>query len=162
MVCFEPGRIDPIEEDVADDGDDLVPIGVGAVKRPGSDVTVVALGYMLYPAQAAANQVAGEGVSVEVLDPRSLVPLDVQLIRESVQKTGRLIVVDESAPTCSMASEIITSVLEDWPTLQALRAPAIRVTMPAVPVPFSPPLEDFVLPDQARVAGAIREVLGYK
>jgi pyruvate/2-oxoglutarate/acetoin dehydrogenase E1 component len=95
-------------------------------------------------------------VSVEVIDPRMLVPLDVECIRLSVQKTGRLIVVDESAPTCSMASEIVASVVENWATHQALRAPARRVTMPAVPVPFSPPLEDFVLPDQARIAAAIR------
>jgi pyruvate dehydrogenase E1 component beta subunit len=162
VVCFEPGRIDPIEEDVADDEDGLVPIGVGSVKRPGTDVTVVALGYMVYPALAAAEQLSLDGVSTEIVDPRTLVPLDVELIRQSVQKTGRLIVVDESAPTCSMASEIIANVLEDWPTLQALRAPARRVTMPAVPVPFSPPLEDFVLPDQGRITATIRELLGYQ
>jgi pyruvate dehydrogenase E1 component beta subunit len=161
VVCFEPGRSYPIEEDVADD-DTLVPIGVASIKRPGTDVTVVALGYMVYPALAAADELAAEGVSVEVIDPRTLVPLDVDALRQSVRKTGRLIVVDESAPTCSMASEIVTSVVEDWATCQALRAPARRVTMPAVPVPFSPPLEDFVLPDQARIAAAIRDVLGYR
>jgi len=160
VVCFEPGRIDPIEEDVPD-ADELVPIGKAAIKRPGTDVTVVALGYMVYPALAAAEVLAAEGVAVEVVDPRTLVPLDIDSIRQSVQKTGRLIVVDESAPTCSMASEIVTCVVEDWATCQALRAPARRVTMPAVPVPFSPPLEDFVLPDQARVEGAVREVLEY-
>jgi pyruvate/2-oxoglutarate/acetoin dehydrogenase E1 component len=78
-----------------------------------------------------------------------------------VRKTGRLIVVDESAPTCSMAAEIAASIAEDWETCRALRAPVRRVTMPAVPVPFSPPLEDFVLPDQAQIAGAARELLGY-
>ena len=161
VVCFEPGRADPLEEDVPDEDDALVPIGVASVKRPGSDVTVVALGYMVYPALAAAEALALDGVSVEVVDPRTLVPLDVDCIRQSVQKTGRLIVVDESAPTCSMASEIVAAVVEDWPTHQALRAPAKRVTMPAVPVPFSPPLEDFVLPDEARVSAAIRDVLGY-
>ena len=160
VVCFEPGRADPLEEDVADD-DRLVPIGVASVKRPGTDLTVVALGYMVYPALAAADEVSAEGVSVEVIDPRTLVPLDVECIRLSVQKTGRLIVVDESAPTCSMASEVVASVVEDWATHQALRAPARRVTMPAVPVPFSPPLEDFVLPEQARIAAAIRDALGY-
>jgi len=160
VVCFEPGRADPLEEEVADD-DRLVPIGVASVKRSGTDVTVVALGFMVYPALAAADEVSAEGVSVEVIDPRTLVPLDVECIRQSVQKTGRLIVVDESAPTCSMASEIVASVVEDWATHQALRAPARRITMPAVPVPFSPPLEDFVLPDQARIAAAIRDTLGY-
>jgi pyruvate dehydrogenase E1 component beta subunit len=124
-------------------------------------VTAVALGYMVYPTLAAAEELAAEGVSVEVIDPRTLVPLDVDAIRQSVQKTGRLIVVDESAPTCSMAAEIAATVAEDWETCRSLRAPVRRVCMPAVPVPFSPPLEDFVLPDQARIAGTVREVLGY-
>ena len=159
VVCFEPGRCDPFEEDVADD-DALVPIGVASIKRPGADVTVVALGYMVYPALAAADELAAEGVSVEVIDPRTLVPLDASAIRQSVLKTGRLMVVDESAPTCSMASEIVASVAEDWTTCRALRAAPRRVTMPAVPVPFSPPLEDFVLPDQARIAATIRDVVG--
>src|SRR5215469_11173417 len=99
VVCFEPGRIDPIEEDVADD-DSLVPIGVASIKRPGTDATIVALGFMVHEALAAAEELAAQGVSVEVLDPRTLVPLDVDAIRQSVQKTGRLIVVDESAPLC--------------------------------------------------------------
>jgi pyruvate dehydrogenase E1 component beta subunit len=165
VVCFEPGRIDPLEEDVPDtetEADGLIPIGVAQVKRPGTDVTIVALGYMVYPALAAAQELAVEGASVEVIDPRTLVPLDVNLIRQSVRKTRRLIVVDESAPTCSMAAEIAATIAEDWDTCSALRAPVRRVTMPAVPVPFSPPLEDFVLPDQARIARTIRELLGYQ
>jgi pyruvate/2-oxoglutarate/acetoin dehydrogenase E1 component len=160
VVCFEPGRIDAMVEDVPDD-EGLVPIGVAAVKRSGTDVTVVALGYMLYPALAAAEELAAEGVSVEVIDPRTLVPLDTATIRQSVQKTGRLIVVDESAPTCSMASEIAAVVAEDWDTCRQLRAPVRRVCTAAVPIPFSPPLEDFVLPDQGNIAQAIRESLGY-
>jgi pyruvate dehydrogenase E1 component beta subunit len=143
------------------DGEGLVPIGVAAVKRPGTDVTVVALGYMLYPALAAAEELAKEGVSVEVVDPRTLVPLDSATIRQSVQKTGRLVIVDESAPTCSMASEIAAVAAEDWDTCRQLRAPIRRVTTAAVPIPFSPPLEDFVLPDQGNIAAAIRESLGY-
>src|SRR5258708_7096587 len=151
VVCFEPARIDPLEEDISDtETDGLIPFGVASIKRPGTDVTVVALGYMLYPALAAAEELAAEGASVEVIDPRTLVPLDVDMIRESVRKTGRLIVVDESAPTCSMAAEIAATIAEDWDTCKALRAPVRRVTMPAVPVPFSPPLEDYVLPDQPR------------
>jgi len=162
VVCFEPGRIDPLEEDVPEaDGEGLVPIGVASVKRPGTDVTIVALGYMVYPALAAAEELAADGASVEVIDPRTLVPLDVDVIRQSVRKTGRLIVVDESAPTCSMAAEIAATIAEDWDTCRMLRAPVRRVTMPAVPVPFSPPLEDFVLPDQGRITATVRELLGY-
>ncbi|MFN8637035.1 MAG: transketolase C-terminal domain-containing protein [Chloroflexota bacterium] len=160
VVFFEPGRIDPIVEEVPD-GDGLVPIGVASVKRPGTDVTVVALGYMVYPALAAAEQLAKEGVSVEVVDPRTLVPLDADTIRQSVQKTGRLIVVDESAPTCSMASEIAAVAAEDWETCRQLKAPIRRVTTAAVPIPFSPPLEDYVLPDEGNITAAVREVLGY-
>ncbi len=160
VVCFEPARIDPIVEDVPD-GDGLVPIGVAAVKRPGTDVTIVALGYMVYPALAAAEELAAEGVSVEVIDPRTLVPLDTETIRQSVQKTGRLIIVDESAPTCSMASEIAAVAAEDWDTCRSLKAPIRRVTTAAVPIPFSPPLEDFVLPDQGNITAAVRELLGY-
>jgi pyruvate dehydrogenase E1 component beta subunit len=160
VVCFEPARIDPMVEEVPDD-EGLVPIGVAAVKRPGTDVTVVALGYMVYPALAAAEALAKEGVSVEVIDPRTLVPLDAATIRQSVQKTGRLIIVDESAPTCSMASEIAAVAAEDWETCRTLKAPIRRVCTAAVPIPFSPPLEDFVLPDQQNIADAARELLGY-
>ena len=160
VVFFEPGRIDPMVEDVPDD-EGLVPIGVASVKRPGTDVTIVALGYMVYPALAAAEELAREGVAVEVIDPRTLVPLDADTIRQSVQKTGRLIVVDESAPTCSMASEIAAVVAEDWETCRVLRAPVRRVCTAAVPIPFSPPLEDFVLPDQQNITDAVREALGY-
>jgi acetoin:2,6-dichlorophenolindophenol oxidoreductase subunit beta len=143
------------------DGEGLVPIGVASVKRPGTDVTIVALGYMVYPALAAAEELAAEGVSAEVIDPRTLVPLDLDTIRQAVQKTGRLIVVDESAPTCSMASEIAAVVAEDWETCRVLRAPVRRVCTAAVPIPFSPPLEDFVLPDQQNIVDAVREALGY-
>jgi pyruvate dehydrogenase E1 component beta subunit len=160
VVVFEAGRSDPLEEDVPD-SDDLVPIGVASVKRPGTDVTVVALGYMVTAALAAADELALDGVSVEVIDPRTLVPLDVDTIRQSIRKTGRLVVVDESAPVCSMASEIAAVAAEDWETCRMLRAPVRRLCMPPVPVPFSPPLEDFVLPDQWRIAATVRELVGY-
>ena len=162
VVCFEAARLDTLEEDVPDESEGLVPIGVASIKRPGTDATIVALGYMVPLALAAAEDLAAEGVSVEVVDPRTLVPLDVDQIRRSVRKTRRLIVVDESAPTCSMAAEIAATVAEDWDTCRTLRAPVRRLCMPAVPVPFSPPLEDFVLPDQARIAGAVHELLGYR
>src|SRR5581483_5289205 len=160
VVCFEPGRIDPITEDVLD-GDQLVPIGVADVKRTGSDVTVVALGYMVHQALAAADELAGQGVSVEVVDPRTLVPLDLETIRASVRKTGRLIVVDESAPVCSMASEIAAVAVEDWDTCRALKAPVRRLCTAAVPIPYSPVMEDFVLPDAARIVTAVREMLAF-
>jgi acetoin:2,6-dichlorophenolindophenol oxidoreductase subunit beta len=158
VVCFEASRIDPIAEEVPD-GDHLVPIGTAAVKREGSDVTIVGLAYMVHLALEAAEGLAREGISAEVVDPRTLVPLDVETIRASVRKTGRLVVVDESPPTCSMAAEIAAAVVEDPATFRALRGPVTRVCAAAVPVPYSPPLEDFVLPNTERIAAAARALV---
>jgi pyruvate dehydrogenase E1 component beta subunit len=158
VVCFEASRLDGIEEDVPE-GDHLVPIGSAFVRRAGSDVTVVGLGYMVQLALESAEELARDGIAVEVVDPRTLVPLDVESIRRSVQKTGRLIVVDESPASCSMASEIAASVLEDRDTFAALKAPVRRISAASVPVPYSPPLEDFVLPNTARISLAVREIL---
>jgi pyruvate dehydrogenase E1 component beta subunit len=158
VVVCEAGRLSPVRGEV---GDEVVSLGVAAVRRPGSDVTVVAIGYMVGVALRVAQRLAdARGISVEVIDPRTLVPLDTDAIRESVHRTGRLVVVDESFPTCSIAAEIITAMVEDAETLAALRAPAVRVCTAPVPVPFSPPLEDFVLPGEARVEAAILETLG--
>ena len=155
VVSFEASRIDPVEEEVPD-GDHLVPIGQAAVKREGSDVTIVGLAYMVHLALEAAEELAREGISAEVVDPRTLVPLDVETIRASVRKTGRLIVVDESPPTCSLAAEITAAVVEDDASFRALRGPVQRICAAAVPVPYSPPLEDFVLPNKERIAAAAR------
>jgi pyruvate/2-oxoglutarate/acetoin dehydrogenase E1 component len=158
VVCFEASRMDPVTEEVPD-GDHLVPLGQAAIKRPGNDVTIVGLGYMVQAALEAANDLHAAGISAEVVDPRTLVPLDVATIRASVQKTGRLLVVDESPPTCSMAAEIATTVAEDRETFRALQAPVQRLCAAAVPVPYSPPLEDFVLPNRERIAAAARALL---
>lgn len=158
VVSFEAMRLDGLEGEV--DEAQLVPLGRASVVREGSDVTVVAIGSMVGAALDAAHQLAGEGVAVEVVDPRTLVPLDVDSIRASVGRTGRLVVADESPPRCSMASEIITAVVEDADTFHALLAPAARVTVPPVPIPFSPPLEDHVLPDRSDIVSAIRTMLG--
>ena len=160
VVCFEASRMDPVEEDVPG-GDHLVPIGAASIKRPGADATVVALGYMVRLALEAADELQREGTSVEVVDPRTLVPLDVETLRASVRKTGRLVVVDESPPSCSMAAEVAATVVEDPATFRALRAPVGRVCAAAVPVPFSPPLEDFVLPNRERIAAAVRAALAF-
>ena len=157
VVCFEASRMDPIAEEVPDGH--RVPIGSAAVKRAGTDVTVVGLGYMVQLALEAAEALAADGISVEVVDPRTLVPLDVATLRASVQKTGRLVVVDESPPTCSMAAEIAATVVEDRATFRALRAPLERVCAAPVPVPFSPPMEDFVLPNRERIIEAVRRAL---
>ena len=113
----------------------------------------------MHEALAVAEELAREGISVEVIDPRTLVPLDVETIRASVRKTGRLVIVDEAPATCSAASEIAALVVEDPETFRALKAPVRRVCAAPVPVPYSPPLEQAALPDRARIAAAIRRVL---
>jgi pyruvate/2-oxoglutarate/acetoin dehydrogenase E1 component len=122
-------------------------------------VTVVGLAYYVREALAVAEVLASEGISIEVIDPRTLVPMDAAAIRASVRRTGRLVVVDEAPATCSAASEIIALVSEDPETFRALKAPVQRVCAAPVPVPFSPPLEQAALPDQARITAAIRRVL---
>jgi pyruvate dehydrogenase E1 component beta subunit len=141
------------------DGDYTVPLGVADIKRTGHDVTVVGLAYYVREALAVAEELAAEGISLEVVDPRTLVPMDAETIRASVRRTGRLVVVDEAPATCSAASEIVALVTEDPDTFQALKAPVQRVCAAPVPVPFSPPLEMAALPDRARIKTAIRRVL---
>jgi 2-oxoisovalerate dehydrogenase E1 component beta subunit len=158
VIFFECSRLASIVGPVPE-GEWTVPLGVAEVKRAGSDVTVVGLAYYVREALAVADQLAPEGISIEVIDPRTLVPMDVDTIRASVRKTGRLVVVDEAPATCSAASEIIALVTEDPETFRALKSPVQRVCAAPVPVPFSPPLEQAALPDQARLIAAIRRTL---
>jgi len=158
VVSFECSRLNTVTGTVPD-GDHLVPLGVAEVKRTGSDVTVVGLAYYVQEALAVADELAGHGISVEVIDPRTLVPLDVETIRASVRKTGHLVIVDEAPPTCSAASEIAALVVEDPATFRALKTSIQRVCAAPVPVPYSPTLEQAALPDRARIAAAIRRTL---
>jgi pyruvate dehydrogenase E1 component beta subunit len=132
---------------------------VGEVKRVGSDVTVVGLAYYVQESLILAEELAGEGISVEVVDPRTLVPLDIDLIRASVRKTGRLVVVDEAPPMCSAGAEIAAIVIEDLETLRALKAPVVRVCGLPIPVPYSPGLEDATLPSRQRIRDAVSRVM---
>jgi pyruvate/2-oxoglutarate/acetoin dehydrogenase E1 component len=158
VVSFESSRLAAFVGPVPD-GDHLVPIGVAEVKRAGTDVTVIALAYYVHEALAVADDLAREGVSVEVIDPRTLVPMDVATLRASVQKTGRLVVVDEAPATCSAASEIAALVVEDAATFRSLRAPIQRVCAAPVPVPYSPPLEQAALPSRDDLRAAVSRVL---
>jgi len=158
VIFFECSRLAAVTGPVPE-GDVTVPLGVADVKRAGRDMTVVGLAYYVREALAVAETLAREGISIEVIDPRTLVPMDVETIRASVRKTGRLVVVDEAPATCSAASEIIALVTEDPETFRALRSPVERVCAAPVPVPFSPPLERAALPDQARITAAVRRVL---
>ncbi|NPV09525.1 MAG: dehydrogenase [Anaerolineae bacterium] len=137
--------------------DYIVPLGVADVKREGTDATVVAYSRMLHTALQAAEQLAADGVSVEVIDPRSLKPLDLDTIVDSVKKTGRLVVVTEAYKTGAFTSELVTLVNEaafDW-----LDAPIERVCGADVPVPMAESLEDAAIPNADRIAAAIRKVI---
>jgi pyruvate/2-oxoglutarate/acetoin dehydrogenase E1 component len=136
----------------------LVPIGKGAVKREGKDVTVVAVGLMVSKALAAAKTLEKEGISVEVVDPRTLVPLDEDIILNSVAKTHKLLVVDEGHLRGGAAAEIVAVVADKG--FDSLDAPIKRLTAPDVPVPFSPPLEQFVLPNDTKIVAAVKELVG--
>ncbi len=142
------------------DGDWVVPLGQADIKREGEDVTVIAVGAMLRLAMRAAEALSKEGIGVEVVDPRTLRPLDTETLLNSARKTGRVVVVDEGRLSCGMASEIAAIVAEQ--AFDTLRAPVRRVAAADVPIPFSPPLEREVLPTEERVIAAIRSTLGHR
>ena len=137
-----------------------IPFGEANIVREGADLTVVALGRMEHMAAEAADQLAKDGVGCELIDPRTTSPLDEDTILESVEKTGRLVVVDEASPRCNMATDISALVAQQ--AFSALRAPIQMVAPPHTPVPFSPVLEVLYVPDAAKVAAAMREVMAYK
>lgn len=139
------------------EGEVTVPIGKARVAREGNDVTVVTVSLSVHHALDVAEKLAGEGIGVEVLDLRSLVPLDRQAICETVAKTGRLVVVDEDYQSFGMSGEVIATVAETDPGL--LRATPRRVAVPDVPIPYAHGLEYAVLPRQDRIEQAIRDVL---
>jgi pyruvate dehydrogenase E1 component beta subunit len=158
VVSFECSRLATTTGPVPE-GDHLVPLGVADVKRAGTDVTIVGLAYYVGEALAVAEDLAREGISVEVVDPRTLVPLDTASVRASVRKTGRVVIVDEAPATCSAASEIAALIAEDAETFRALRAPVRRVCAVPVPVPYSPTLEGAALPSRDDIKAAVYEVL---
>ncbi len=158
VLSFESSRLMGFRGDVPEE-EYLVPLGKADIKREGSDVTVVALAWMVHEALAAAEALQQEGISVEVIDPRTLVPMDAQTIRISVQKTGRLVVADEAGPTAGAAAEIATLVTEDRATFTRLKAPVKRVCALQVPIPYSPALENHVFPNREKIAAGVRELM---
>jgi pyruvate/2-oxoglutarate/acetoin dehydrogenase E1 component len=157
VVCFEPGRLLATSGEV--DRETVMALGEASVERRGDDVTLVAIGYMVPLALAVADSLAAEGIGVEVIDLRSVAPLDIATVRKSVLHSGRLVVADEAPPACSVASEVAAAIAGDRDCFAALQAPPERVCALPAPVPFSAPLEDRVLPDAGDVERGIRRVL---
>ena len=135
----------------------LIPLGKADIKREGSDVTVVAIEFMVHRALAAADKLQQKGISIEVVDPRTLVPLDKQTIIDSVKKTGRLVIMSEEPLTGSAAGEISAIVAEE--AFDFLDAPIKRVCAPDTPVPSSPVLEKFWVPDEEDLIKAVTEIM---
>ena len=158
VISFESSRLMGFKGDVPEE-EYTLPIGKADVKREGSDITIVAIAWLVHEALAAAETLAKEGVSVEVVDPRSLFPLDAETIRTSVRKTGRLLITDEAGPTAGASAEIAALAAEDANTFACLKAPIKRVCALQVPIPYSPVLEDHVFPDRDKIAAGVRAVL---
>lgn len=158
VISFESNRLMTMKGAVPSE-EYTIELGKADIKRAGSDVTVVAIAWLVHEALAAAESLAREGVSVEVVDPRTLVPLDNQTLRTSVRKTGRLVIADEAGPTAGFSAEVAALITEDPATFARLKAPVKRVCALQVPIPYSPVLEDHVFPDRNRIITGIRQVL---
>jgi 2-oxoisovalerate dehydrogenase E1 component beta subunit len=140
-------------------GDYVVPIGVADVKRAGEDISVITYGAMVQESLAAAENIAKEGVDVEVVDLRSLKPYDRETVLASARKTGKVAVVHEAYRTGGVGGELAALIFEE--AFEWLDAPLVRVTAPDTPVPYSPPLEDAFRPDAGKILAALRELAAY-
>lgn len=159
VMFFEHKAMYTVEGEVPEESY-TVPFGEAAVLREGDDVTIVAFGRMVLQAQQAAAALQNKGIHCELIDPRTTSPLDEDTILESVEKTGRLVVVDESHPRCSMAADTAGLVVQK--AFGALKAPIEQVTAPHVPVPFSDVLEDLYIPSPAAIEAAVTRVKEYR
>lgn len=146
-----------LEHGEVPDGEYLVPFGKADVRRKGGDVTVVATGWMVGRALAAAEQLAKEGIQAEVIDPRTIAPLDLATILSSVDKTGRVVLVDQATRHASVSQIIAGEICEH--RFGALKAPIVQVTAIESTIPYSEPLEAAILPDETRIVAGVRKVL---
>lgn len=156
VMVFEHKVLYPMKGPVPE-GRYLIPFGQADIKKTGEDVTIVATALMVHKALEAAKQLEADGISAEIVDPRTLVPLDKQTILDSVKKTGRLVVVDEDYERCGFAAEVAAIVASE--AFDYLDAPIKRVATPNVPIPYSPVLEKRVLPDESKILKAVKEIL---
>jgi 2-oxoisovalerate dehydrogenase E1 component len=135
----------------------LIPFGEASVRSEGTDVTVVAIAYMVNHAMDASKQLAKEDISIEVIDPRTLAPLDIDTILESVQKTGRLLIVDDDFSACGVGAEIAAQVVDK--AFDDLDAPIRRLNGVPAPAPYSPPLVEAMAPNPTSIAQSVRDLL---
>lgn len=156
IFCEHKGLYDSVKGLVPEEPY-TVPFGKAKIKREGQDVTVVATALMMHKALNAAKKLEKEGISLEVIDPRTIVPLDKKTILESVKKTSKLVIVDEDYERCGFAAEIAAIVAEEG--LYYLDAPIKRVATPNVPIPYSPALEKVVIPDENRIIQAVKQII---
>ncbi|MGC8517791.1 MAG: alpha-ketoacid dehydrogenase subunit beta [Steroidobacteraceae bacterium] len=157
VIFFEHKALYPRKSEVPEDPY-RVRFGEANVLREGSDVTVVAIGRMVVFAEKALDALAKDGITCDLIDPRTTSPLDDETILESLENTGRLVVVDESPPRCSVAADI--AALAASRGFESLKAPVVMVTAPHTPVPFSPALERAYVPGPPRIEAAVRQVVG--
>ena len=157
LVMFFENKVLYASKGEVPEGNEGIPLGVADVKREGSDLTIVAISRMVQQSLAAADTLAAEGIEAEVIDPRTLSPLDEETILDSVAKTHHLVIVDEDNPRCGAAADIAALVADKG--FDTLDAPIKSVTAPHTPVPFSPPLEQFYVPTPERIADTVRGLL---
>lgn len=157
VVVFENKMLYNVSGEVPE-GEYVIPLGKADIKREGTDVTIVAISRMVQQALAAADALEATGISAEVVDPRTLSPLDEETILNSVAKTHRLVIVDEDNPRCSAATDIAALAADK--AFSELDAPIKLVTAPHTPVPFSPPLEQFYVPSPERIVATVQEIIG--
>ncbi len=155
-IVFEDGTLAGTRGEVPE-GEHLIEFGKANIVREGSDCTVVAIAGAVPMATAAADELAAEGISVEVIDPRTMVPFDKQAVLDSVEKTGRLVCVDPAHKVCSAASEVASIVAQE--AFWSLQAPIMKVASEQVHIPYTPALERFVYPNKDKVVAAVRETL---
>ncbi|WP_352653006.1 dehydrogenase E1 component subunit alpha/beta [Mesorhizobium sp. M0659] len=157
VLVFEENKLRPLIGDVPTDPEHTIPIGKADVKREGKDVTLIAIGAAIQPTMEAVDALAREGISVEVIDPRTLKPLDHEAFKTSVAKTGRLLVVEDAHRVCNVGSEIAAVMAEEASDL--LKRPILRLSAPDIHVPFSPALEKDFYPTKDRIIAAVRRVV---
>jgi pyruvate dehydrogenase E1 component beta subunit len=156
VLFFEHKMLYAVKGPVPEDPDFLVPFGKASVVRPGKDVTIIAIGIMVSKALEAAEELVKEGIQAEVIDPRTLVPLDKETMIRSVAKTGRVIIAHEAHKRAGPGAEIAAVLAEE--AVEYLDAPILRVAAKNVPLPYSPELENYVLPGVKDILAAVRSL----